>query len=81
MAANVKLYFHTLSCEVDVRKELLYKSDFEHLQRKIRELKIEDWSDQFRIEYVDQDGDKVTIETEEEFQIALKEQVSIFIVS
>lgn len=76
MAANVKLYFQTLCGEVDVRKELLLKSDFQHLQLKIQELDIEDVSDRFRVEYVDQDGDKVAVETNEEFQIALKEQVS-----
>ena len=71
-----KLFFQTdEEDEPIVRKLILNSSEitFEKLISKIQEL--QDISESVTVQYLDQDGDKVTVATTEELINALSEQV------
>ena len=73
-----KLFFQTdEEDEPIVRKLILNSSEitFEKLISKIQEL--QDISESVTVQYLDQDGDKVTVATTEELINALSEQVGL----
>ena len=80
----IKLYFHSDNAgdpdeDPDVRKFSVNRQEltFDNFQRKIRQINDTISEESFSsVQYLDQDGDKVTVTSTEELNNALNDQVN-----
>ena len=77
----IKLYFHSDNGDdedPDVRKFSVNRPEltYDNFHRKIRQINDTISEESFSVQYLDQDGDKVTVTSTEELNNALNDQVN-----